>query len=220
MSLEYNISNKFYGVISIDNVAKYIESFISLDNDHLATILLEEERRVGINPSVGIEVGKVLGLLIRMINAKKVLEFGTCLGFSTVCMGQALLETGGKLISVEKDKDLYEDTKKNIELAGVFEIVELICGDAEKAIKEINGPFDIILQDSSKSVYTNMLEECIKLTRKGGLIIADDTLFKPMGMPAQLSEPVHKYNEMVFSDKRLYSIILPIGDGVTISTKL
>ncbi|WP_242877005.1 O-methyltransferase [Alkaliphilus peptidifermentans] len=175
---------------------------------------------MGINPSIGIEVGKVVGLLTRSINAKRVLEFGTCLGFSTICIGEALKETGGRLISVEKNIDMYEETKKNIKLAGVSEVVELICGDAGKVIEEVKGPFDIILQDSSKELYTTMLENCIDITRKGGLIIADDTLFKPMGMPAQYSVPVDKYNEKVFADKRLYSIILPIGDGVTISMKL
>jgi len=207
-------------VISIEKITNYIKNFITLDNEQLAEILIEEERRVGINPSIGMEAGKVLGLLIRLVNARKVLEFGTCLGFSTICIGEVLRKTGGKLISVEKNPDRHEDTKKNIQLAGVSEVVELICGDAEKVINEVEGPFDIILQDSSKSLYINMLEQCISLTRRGGLIIADDTLFKPMGMPAQLSEPVHKYNEKVFSDKRLYSVILPIGDGVTISMKL
>jgi predicted O-methyltransferase YrrM len=65
-----------------------------------------------------------------------------------------------------------------------------------------------------------MLEQCINLTRRNGLIIADDVFFKPMGIPEKFSEPVDKYVKKVFADKRLYSTILPIGDGVAISTKL
>lgn len=201
-------------------VTEYIESFITFDNKQLDEILKEEEEKDSIQPCIGLEVGKLLGLLIRSMNAQKVLEFGTCLGYSTVWMAQALKETGGKLISVEYDKDLYEITKRNVELAGLSEVVELILGDASQVINMVEGPFDIILQDSNKSLYSTMLEKCINLTRRNGLIIADDVLFKPMGIPEKFSEPVDKYVKKVFSDKRLYSTILPIGDGVAISTKI
>lgn len=65
-----------------------------------------------------------------------------------------------------------------------------------------------------------MLDKCINLIRKNGLIIADDVLFKPMGISEKFSEPVDRYVKNVFNDKRLYSTIIPIGDGIAISTKL
>jgi predicted O-methyltransferase YrrM len=204
----------------MDKITEYIESFITLDNKQLNEIMKEDEKRNDIQPFIGPEAGKLLGLLIRSMNAKRVLEFGTCLGYSTLWIAQALKETGGKLISVEYDKGLYETTKRNIKLAGLSEIVDLILGDASEVIDRIEGPFDIILQDSDKSLYLEMLEKCIKLTRKNGLIIADDVLFKPMGIPEKFSEPVHRYVKQVFADKRLYSTILPIGDGLAVSTKI
>lgn len=204
----------------MDKITEYIEGFITLDNKQLEAILKEDEERNDIQPFVGLEVGKFLGLLIRSMNAQRVLEFGTCLGYSTVWIAQALKETGGKLISVEYNKDLYEATKRNIELAGLSDVVEVILGDASQVINIVEGPFDIILQDSDKSLYSTMLDKCINLTRKNGLIIADDVLFKPMGIPDKFSEPVDRYVKKVFNDKRLYSTIIPIGDGVAISTKL
>jgi predicted O-methyltransferase YrrM len=204
----------------MNKITEYIESFISIDNKQLNEIVKQDEERNDIQPYVGVETGKILGLLIRSNNVKRVLEFGTCLGYSTVWMAQALKETGGKLISVEYRKDLYEATKRNIELAGLSEVVELILGDASEVINKIDGPLDMILQDSDKSLYLPMLEKCISLTRKNGLIIADDVLFKPMGIPEKFSQPVHEYVKKVFADKRLYSTILPIGDGLAISVKL
>ncbi|MDV3426722.1 MAG: O-methyltransferase [Bacillota bacterium] len=204
----------------MNKVTAYIENFITLDNNQLNEIMKQDEERNDIQPSIGLETGKLLGLLIRSINAKKVLEFGTCLGYSTIWIAQALKETGGKLISVEYSKNLYETAKRNVELAGLSEVVDLILGDASEVIDMMDGPFDIILQDSDKSLYSEMLEKCIKLTRKNGLIIADDVLFKPMGIPEKFSEPVHRYVKQIFADKRLYSTILPIGDGLAISTKL
>lgn len=204
----------------MNKITEYIESFINNDNKYLEEILRQDEKRDDIQPSVGIQAGKLLGLLIRSTGAKRVLEFGTCLGYSTVWLAQALKENGGRLISVEYNKELYETTKRNIEEAGLSEVVELILGDAGKVIDEIKGPFDMILQDSDKSLYCEMLEKCINLTRKNGFIVADDVLFKPMGIPEKFSDPVHEYVEKIFSDKRLYSTILQIGDGVAISVKL
>jgi predicted O-methyltransferase YrrM len=204
----------------MSKITEYIESFITIDNKQINEIMKQDEEMSGIQPCVGMEVGKLLGLLIRANNAKKVLEFGTCLGYSTVWIAQALKETGGRLTSVEYREDLYEITKRNIELAGLSEVVELILGDASEVINIIEGSFDIILQDSDKSLYSPMLEKCISLTRKNGFIIADDVLFKPMGIPEKFSEPVHKYLKKVFEDKHLYSTILPIGDGVAVSMKL
>ncbi|MBV7271861.1 O-methyltransferase [Clostridiaceae bacterium UIB06] len=204
----------------MNKITEYIQSFITIDNSQINEIIKQDEVMNGIQPYVGMEVGKLLGLLIRSNRAKRVLEFGTCLGYSTVWIAQALKETGGRLISVEYREDLYEITKRNIELAELSEVVELILGDASEVINTIEGSFDIILQDSDKSLYSPMLEKCISLTRKNGLIIADDVLFKPMGIPEKFSEPVHEYLKKVFSDKRLYNTILPIGDGLAISMKL
>lgn len=204
----------------MNKITEYIDSFIDFDNKQLEEICKQEEKRNDIRPSIGLETGRLLGLLIRSMQAKRVMEFGTCLGYSTVWIAQALKETGGKLISVEYDKELYETTKKNIEVAGLSDVVDLRLGDASKIINEVEGPFDIILQDSDKALYVPMLEKCIELTRKNGLIIADDVLFKPMGIPEIFSKPMDEYVKKVFSDKRLYTTILPIGDGAAISTKI
>lgn len=98
--------------------------------------------------------------------------------------------------------------------------MDLILGDAGEVIDKMEGTFDIILQDSDKSLYSPMLEKCISLTDKNGLIIADDVLFKPMGIPDKFSKPMDDYVKKIFSDKRLYSTIIPIGDGLAVSTKL
>ncbi len=202
------------------NKLEYIETFINPDNDYLNELQKQNDTRKDIQPSVGLHTGKMLGLLIRLMEAKRVLEFGTCIGYSAVWLGEALKSTGGKLITVEFDKDIYSEAKENIEKAGLNSVVDLIHGDASEVMNELEGKFDMILQDSAKTLYPQMIEKCIELTRKNGLIIADDTLFKPMGIPEKFSAPMDEYNRMVFSDERLYSTILPIGDGATISIKL
>ena len=204
----------------IESIARYISELISLDHPILEEITQKEINRTDIQPSVGAQVGKLLGLLVRVTHAKKVLEFGTCQGYSTIWLAQALRTTAGKLTSVEYDQSLFKETQTNIAAAGVSSIVNLIHGDASEVIKGLDGPFDIILQDSDKRLYPELLEICIQKTRLNGLLIADDALFLPKGIPKKFSTPVHEYNRRVFSDPRLYSTILPIGDGLTLSVKI
>lgn len=206
------------------DVLEYIKNYIinsEKDNDVLSKIL--DAERLGeedIEPSVGVEVGRFLRLLIQLTQAKRVLEFGTCMGYSTISIAQALKYTGGKVLSVEYDEKRYLMTKKNVEEAGLGNIVELIHGDAVKVADGLTDQFDIILQDADKRIYPSMLETCIRLTRTNGVIIADDTLFKFRGWDRFTSAPLSAYNKLVFNDHRLLSTILPIGDGVTVSVKL
>jgi len=201
----------------------YISSFLSGDSaiadPELALIDRESEGYSDLEPSIGPVAGGLLALLVRLMNAKRVLEFGAALGYSTIWLASALKETGGTLVSVELRKDRCEATLRHVNNAGLGNRVQVICGDAEEVAQQLSGPFDLILQDSAKALYPKMLERCIQLARTGGLIVADDVLFKPMGMPEKYSTPIHEYNEAVFKDRRLRSVILPVGDGVLLSYK-
>jgi predicted O-methyltransferase YrrM len=203
-----------------NNIQNYIKKHVTHDNDLLPQILQEGKSRTDTLPAIGPDVGKLASLLIRLINAKKVLEFGTCLGYSTIWLAEAVKATGGSLISVEYEKKFYDKTRENLTEAGLSSYVTLIHGDAGKVIQDLTGPFDVIFQDSDKDLYPVMLEKCIQLVRKNGLLITDDALFKPLGVPAHLCTAIEEFNSKVFNDSRLYSTILPIGDGVVLSVKL
>jgi predicted O-methyltransferase YrrM len=207
----------------MEKIDTYIDKLLTYDNKQIE-ILEKNYKNVktGIRPepSIGKQAGKFLGLLIRLIKAKRVLEFGTCLGYSTLWLAEAVKSVGGRLTSIEYDEEFYNITKRNLQEAGLTKYVTLIHGDANVEIHKLKGLFDIILQDSHKPLYPIMLEKSTKLLRKRGLLIADDVLFKPMGMTPAYSNPVHKYNEKIISYKKLYSTILPIGDGIAVSVKL
>ena len=203
---------------------EYISNYIinsEKDND-IRNRILEAERigKEDIEPSIGVEVGRFIRLLIQLMQAKRVLEFGTCMGYSTISIAQALERTGGRVLSVEYDQKRYLMTKKNVEDAGLGPIVELIHGDAVKVAEGLTEQYDVILQDADKRIYPSMLEACIRLVRSNGVIIADDTLFRFQGWDRFVSAPLSAYNKLVFNDHRLLSTILPIGDGITVSVKL
>lgn len=203
-----------------DAVRDYILSMVSQDNQTLPALDNRYEGRTDIQPTIGPEVGKLLGLLIRLSNATQVLELGTCLGYSTVWLAQAMEATNGLLTSVEINHDLVLETQRSVEEAGLANRVRLIEGDAAKVVYELTGPFDLILQDSDKPLYPALFDRLVQMTRVGGILAADDALFRPMGIPAKFADPVHRYNQLATSDPRLYTTILPIGDGLTVSLKI
>ncbi len=201
-------------------IIDYIRSFVKPEHPVLIDLMDEEMHRGDVQPSIGYDVGRLVAMLVRLVNAQHVIEFGTSLGFSTVQLALALKETGGRLISVEKNPAMVMATRNRLQEAGVESEVHLVEGDAAEWVKRVSGPFDMILQDSDKALYPPMLEDCIQQLRPYGILVADDTLFKPMGIPDRFAVPVDEYNRRVFADRRLYSTILPIGDGVTVSIKV
>ena len=203
-----------------DVVRDYILSMVSQDNPTLPALGSRYEGRTDIQPTIGPEVGKLLGLLIRLSHATQVLELGTCLGYSTVWLAQAMTATNGLLTSVEINHDLVLETQRSVEEAGLANRVRLLEGDAAKAVYELTGPFDLVLQDSDKALYPALFDRLVQITRVGGILAADDALFRPMGMPAKFADPVHRYNQLATADPRLYTTILPVGDGLTVSLKI
>lgn len=203
----------------MDNSLTYIESFISYDHSVLKELEKEHRDRDGVPPHIGIHVGTFMAWLIQVMGAKRALEFGTAIGYSTIFLGQALRETGGRLTAVESKEEHFNETSWNVERAGLSDVVELIHGDASQVIDDLKGPFDLILQDSAKFLYPVMLERCIQKIRRGGVIAADDALFRPLGVREELSRHMDEYNQKVFADPRLVSTILPIGDGLIVSMR-
>ncbi|HNW83887.1 MAG TPA: O-methyltransferase, partial [bacterium] len=111
---------------------------------------------------------------------------------------------------------------RNFEKAGTGN-VKFIKGKVEDILPELiskKEKFDIIFQDSGKYLYPLMLENTVKLCKKGGVIIADDTLFRVIEtVRSGLGDYTHDYNRAVFAHKKLFSTIIPIGHGLTLSLK-
>jgi predicted O-methyltransferase YrrM len=204
-----------------DKRFQYIEDHLEFPNPVLAELeaaYRSDDEKAG-PPHIGKQVGAFLSWIIRLIKAQEVLEFGTAVGYSTIYLAQALQETGGRLTAVEKDTELCKRTARNVRRAGLGDTVELIHGDADEVLDRLSGPYDLILQDAAKNLYAVMLERCIDRVRSGGVIAADDALFRPMGIREELSRAIDEYHRLVFDHPKLVSTILPIGDGLTISVK-
>ncbi len=200
---------------------KYLRSFINRDSGILLDIESSSPDRDDIQPSIETELGKFLGLIIRLTNAKKVLEIGSGIGYSTIWLGEAVKVTSGKVVTIDNHERTHKEVIKNIKAAGLNNWVEIKLGDAEDLIMDFEDEWDIVFQDGGKYLYPVLHDKIVRLTRPGGLIIADDTMFKVNTQVRKgLGEYMDEYNKMVFADSRLYSTILPVGHGITVSLKI
>ncbi len=202
------------------NKNDYLRKFVAPDMDFAAKLYAENRSRNDLQPSIEPELARFLSFTIRLTKAQKVLELGTSNGYSSIWIAEALRKTGGRLITVENKERIYQEAAENIKKAGCSDIVTQKLGDAEQIVKELDGGFDIIFQDCGKYLYPKLYEELYGLTKSGGIIIADDTLFKAdPTVRGSLGDYTHEYNKRIFADDRFYSTILSLGHGVTVSIK-
>lgn len=200
---------------------EYLRSFINRDSEVLEDMEDSSLGRDDIQPSVEVELGKFLGLIVRLTNAKKVLEIGSGIGYSTLWLGEAVKATSGKVVTIDNHERTHKEVVKNINDAGLGRWVEKKLGSAEDLIYTLGDNWDIVFQDGGKYLYPVLHDKIVTLTRDGGLIIADDTLFKVnTEVRKGLGDYMDEYNKMVFADTRLYSTILPVGHGITVSLKI
>lgn len=199
----------------------YLRMFIERDNPLMGKLESDSLERDDIQPAIEPETGKFLGLLIRLTGARRVLEIGSGVGYSSLWLGEAVRETGGKVVTVDNHERTHKEVLANIRESGLDGYVESILGDAEDVVPSLEPGWDIIFQDGGKYLYPVLYEPIVGLVKKGGLIIADDTLFKVNNSVRKgLGEYTDRYNSLVFSDSRLYSTILSVGHGITLSYKL
>ncbi len=203
---------------------EYLRSFIKYDNKTVSDMERESSGRDDIQPFVEPETGRFLSFLVRLTGAEKVLEFGTGIGNSSIWMGEALRERGGHLITVDNHARTRIEAEANIMRAGLEDTVEMRFADAEKEaeilLAEYRSSFDIVFQDCGKYLYPLMIDTLYELARPGGLIIADDTLFKAnSSVRRNLGRYTDEYNRKIFERPDLYTSMLPVGHGLTLSIK-
>ena len=169
------------------------------------------------------EMSRLFKLLLNLSRPKKILEIGMSIGFSTTNLALAAKRFGGTVTTIEIDESIVDIARAAFEREGVSDIIEIVIGDAKEVISEMESEtFDDVFQDSSKVLYSVMLEDCIRVLKKGGLFLVDDTLFPVIRQPNEWSESdraIDKFNrELLKLD--VISTILPIGEGCTIAVKL
>lgn len=154
----------------------------------------------------------------------KILEIGTAVGYSAINFSKYLVGENAKVLTIEIKEQMYEKAIQNISLMGLQDKIEVINADATKYLKNINEQFDVVFIDAAKGQYLVFLEEAIRLCKIGGIIIADNMLYRGRTL-SDYNEHKHRtatnrlreYLVQMKEDERLDSTLIKVGDGLAIS---
>jgi predicted O-methyltransferase YrrM len=204
----------------IQNVLSRLEKDIDYENSHRDEI--PSEKRLN---CISKNIGMFYNILLKSINAKKILEIGTSVGYSglwfaDVVMSNTQSESNGKIITIEREKFKIDNATQNFEEAGVGSLIKIREGEARKILHEIKEEFsenyfDFIFIDADKESYIEYFDLCLPLVRKGGIIGADNILF-----PERFNEMMADYLSHVKSKPNVQSVTVPIDNGEEVTIKL
>lgn len=188
---------------------------------------LEEQAHVDEIPVIPHETVVFLQFLLGQLKPKNILEIGTAIGFSSSVMAQYVGEDG-HVTTIDRFDVMIRKAKATYENLGLTDKVTLLEGQAADILPTLAGPYDFIFMDSAKSKYIEFLPECLRLLRKGGVLMVDDifqagTILEPVEEIPRGKRAIHrKLNEflkVVMHHPDLTSTLLPLGDGVILITK-
>jgi caffeoyl-CoA O-methyltransferase len=175
-------------------------------------------------PSINIspEEGKLLHVLLRAIQAQRVLEIGSLGGYSGVWLARAL-PPGGELITIERDPKHARVAREAFDMARLHGRVRLIEGAALDVLPTLQPGFDAVFIDADKEPLPTYFDWAMRLLRTGGLLLCDNAFFHG----AALDEAdrsgnalgVRAFNRMAASDPRLVATIIPVRDGLVVGVK-
>jgi predicted O-methyltransferase YrrM len=195
---------------------------------HERLAVIDREGRAEGLPLVYPDTGALLHTLARSCGARRILEIGTAIGYSTLWMATAL-PPDGALVTMEYDAARAARAREHFAAAGYADRISAIVGDATRFLHKVAGPFDLIFQDSDKKLYEPMLDRLVELLRPGGLLVADNVLWNGEVIPGYVTDKKYSeedtaaiisFSQTIANDPRLYTSFLQVGDGVSVSVKL
>jgi len=179
------------------------------------------------NMQIGPDQGQLMGLLIELIDARRVLEIGTFTGYSALAMALALPEDG-RIVACDVSEEWTSIGRRHWEEAGVAPKIDLRLAPASETLQALldegaEGAFDFAFIDADKSGYEVYYELALRLVRQGGLIAVDNTLWEgKVADPGETdpdTEAIRAFNLAVRDDERVSLSLVPIGDGLTLLRK-
>ena len=169
----------------------------------------------------GFYQGRVLSMLSHMIQPQVVLEIGTYLGYSALCLAEGLVD-GGKVITLDIQEDTNTVARSYVEKTEYKDKIEFILAPAVNIIPNLAETFDLVFIDADKPNYSNYYKLVFDKLRPGGFIIADNVLWSGRVLDEEKDEntqALSEFNELVLADERVENVLLPIRDGLMIIRK-
>ncbi|WP_019422177.1 O-methyltransferase [Paenibacillus sp. OSY-SE] len=205
-------------------INSYIDSVFH-NQDALLEEVISSIKENGM-PSISVSPssGKLLTMLVSISGAKNVLEVGALGGYSGICLARGF-GNEGQLTALELEERYAKLAYSNLSKAGFGDQVSYMIGEAMRSLEKLvgdNNRFDFFFIDADKENYEHYLSYCIRLAESGALIVTDNVLAggsvaDQEAKPKRYTEIMKKFNETVANHPQLESLLIPIGDGMTIS---
>ena len=200
----------------------------SLDTGNTAMLdQIEREATADYVPIIRKEMQSFLKFLLAMKKPARILEVGTAVGFSAILMAE-YDPVPCQITTIENYEKRIPIARENFKRAGKKAQIALLEGDAAEVLKKLEGPYDFIFMDAAKGQYIHFLPEILRLLAKDGVLVSDNVLqdgdvIESRFAVTRRSRTIHKrmreYLYTLTHSEELVTAVLPVGDGITLSTR-
>ena len=207
-------------------LAAYMEAASTREDDTWRRLREETSALPAGGMQIGADQARLLGWLVRLIGARRTLEIGTFTGASALAVAQAL-PVDGRVVACDVSEEWTSIARRYWADAGVADKIELRLGPALDTLgrlrREGGSPFDFAFIDADKEPIWSYFEAALELVRPGGLIAVDNTLWGGQVANPDANDPdtkaIDAFNRRVIDDRRVDSVQLTVGDGLTLALK-
>lgn len=203
---------------------RYLEEHISPEPEILSELTREAYRSL-VHPRMvsGHLQGRLLSMLVQMIRPTKVLELGTYVGYSALCIAEGLPE-GATLTTIEVNDELEERIQELFRKSGFAENIHLMIGDALEILPQLPlEEYQMVFMDANKVAYPAYYQILADRLPSNAYIVADNTLWGGKILDPKSHDPqtvgIREFNNLVAQDHRMVKVILPLRDGLTLIRK-
>lgn len=204
-------------------VEEYAAKFTSPDEELLQQILTHTaQTHLHAHMLSGTVQGKFLSFISQIIQPKYILEIGTFVGYSALCLAQGL-QKNGELFTIELRKDDAATAKKNFNISTFNKQISLHIGNALEIIPTLKYKWDLVFIDADKINYSAYYDLVLPQLNQNGLIIVDNVLFHGQVLEEKMqgknAKAIHAFNEKIANDKSVEQVLLTIRDGLLLIKK-
>lgn len=200
---------------------EYIEKHIDREPEELHALWRRTHlRHVYPRMCSGHTQGRILRMLTAIVQPRRVIELGTFTGYSALCMAEGMAPDG-EVHTIEIDDEMEPELTELFSQPREGARITLHTGDALEIIPRLEGEWDMAFIDANKRHYTDYYELLLPRMRRGGIILADNTLWSGKILhPEAARDPqtrgLLEFNRRVAEDERVSKVILPVRDGLTV----